>query len=226
MTLSRCLYVSVRGLSLTVLGLLVACGSSGTAVRMNISPEELRTPPHRMSKVDYPFDANGNYIDAWAAGNSSGVAPSYINTDLEDRGDASPTPPPIPPPRPAVTPPVAPLPSPPPLTTAPTSPRPIANNPYPSQSPQSFGPAPTTPSGYPQQTRPPAQPTQQVIPVQPYRQGQPTVSTRPATPRPTVQTQQPYRPATTQPRPRPIGNTVSGPDGRPLPPAYRVPAGN
>ena len=34
------------------------------------------TPPHSMAKGDYPFDANGNYVTAWAAQGSSSASSS------------------------------------------------------------------------------------------------------------------------------------------------------
>ncbi len=40
---------------------------------------QARTPPHRMPRADYPFDANGNYVTAWAAEGRSaaGASSSY-----------------------------------------------------------------------------------------------------------------------------------------------------
>jgi nucleoid-associated protein YgaU len=34
------------------------------AIKLKDSPQ---TPPHSMARKDYPFDANGNYVTAWAA---------------------------------------------------------------------------------------------------------------------------------------------------------------
>ncbi len=31
------------------------------------------TPEHKLSKIEYPFDAEGNYITAWAAGKVEGI---------------------------------------------------------------------------------------------------------------------------------------------------------
>lgn len=43
---------------------LVSCSSPRQ--RIDLDPSDLMTPPHNMSRGDYPFDSAGNYIDAWA----------------------------------------------------------------------------------------------------------------------------------------------------------------
>lgn len=47
-----------------------------------------RTPSHNMSREDYPFDANGNYVTAWAAEGGSSAGPSdYQRRQQPDRDD-------------------------------------------------------------------------------------------------------------------------------------------
>ncbi len=47
-----------------------------------------RTPSHNMSRGDYPFDANGNYVTAWAAEGGSSAGPSdYQRSRMPDRDD-------------------------------------------------------------------------------------------------------------------------------------------
>lgn len=51
---------------------LTSCGSTGGGAstrNYNFDPiagGSSRTPPHNMSRYEYPFDDAGNYIDAWA----------------------------------------------------------------------------------------------------------------------------------------------------------------
>ena len=47
-----------------------------------------RTPSHNMSREDYPFDANGNYVTSWAAEGGSSAGPSDDQRrQLPDRDD-------------------------------------------------------------------------------------------------------------------------------------------
>ena len=73
-------------LSLTV----VACSSVSPinpgSVRIKSST---RTPPHRMSKEEYPFDSKGNYITDWAAaGERKFGRPAYVKAPPQ-RGHSS-----------------------------------------------------------------------------------------------------------------------------------------
>lgn len=64
-----------------ILALLVAgCSTISPinpgSVRIASSP---KTPPHRMPKEEYPFDADGNYISDWAAAGERGAGrPAYV----------------------------------------------------------------------------------------------------------------------------------------------------
>jgi LysM repeat protein len=104
------------GLVLLAAG-LAACGSSQQ--KMDITSDSIATPPHRMSRSEYPFDAAGRYIDAWAA-EGSGQYGRRVNTDrTEDGRSEQPEPPerrPLPPPSLAEAPPA---PAPRPATTPP-----------------------------------------------------------------------------------------------------------
>lgn len=42
------------------------------------------TPPHSMSKGDYPFDSSGNYVTAWAAQGGRGTPGSYVSGHSEE----------------------------------------------------------------------------------------------------------------------------------------------
>ncbi len=73
---------------------------------MSLTPDSVATPPHRMSRSDYPFDSAGRYIDAWAAEGAVRYG-RFINTDRTEDGrsdDAEPERRPLPPPRKAATP--------------------------------------------------------------------------------------------------------------------------
>ncbi len=65
--------------------LVVSCGTSKRirGVPRNLPPINLygttQTPPHSMDQKDYPFDADGDYMVAWA---SQGRAPAS-STDIE-----------------------------------------------------------------------------------------------------------------------------------------------
>ncbi len=44
------------------------------------------TPPHQLSRFEYPFDASGNYISSWAArGDSSGARGTYAASNPTPR---------------------------------------------------------------------------------------------------------------------------------------------
>lgn len=50
--------------------IFASCRSSRTSSSSGVS--DSGTPGHNMSRQDYPFDENGNYIEAWARGEDSG----------------------------------------------------------------------------------------------------------------------------------------------------------
>ena len=41
------------------------------------------TPPHNMSKADYPFDSNGNYVTSWAALGGRGISSGHAEESSE-----------------------------------------------------------------------------------------------------------------------------------------------
>ena len=68
-----------------------ACSSSSSKIQgvpSNLSDIPLygsaATPPHSMSRGDYPFDSNGNYMTAWAAQGGSSSPGSYISGHSEE----------------------------------------------------------------------------------------------------------------------------------------------
>lgn len=62
---------------------LAACTSPSQ--KMDLSPDMIATPPHRMSRSEYPFDASGRYVDAWAAEGAVRYG-KVINTDRSEDG--------------------------------------------------------------------------------------------------------------------------------------------
>lgn len=95
-----------RGLLAGVAVALASCRTPST--KLDLSPDAIATPPHRMSRTEYPFDASGRYVDAWAAAGATRYG-RFVNTDRteDDRRDtAEPERRPLPPPRePTSTPP-------------------------------------------------------------------------------------------------------------------------
>lgn len=80
-----------RGLLVVIATTLGACTASKQNLTLN--PESLATPPHRMPRAEYPFDASGRYIDAWAAEGAVRYG-RRVNTDRTDEGRNEPTAPP------------------------------------------------------------------------------------------------------------------------------------
>ncbi len=52
---------------------------------MTLGSDALATPPHHMTKADYPFDDGGAYVDSWAAEGSRSY-PTSTDTDESDEG--------------------------------------------------------------------------------------------------------------------------------------------
>ncbi|MGI8604204.1 MAG: LysM peptidoglycan-binding domain-containing protein [Verrucomicrobiales bacterium] len=75
--------ISCLGLCAATALLLGAC--SGTRQSMDLGPSDLSTPPHTLARAEYPFDAGGHYVDAWAAAGAARY-PASMNTD-EERED-------------------------------------------------------------------------------------------------------------------------------------------
>jgi nucleoid-associated protein YgaU len=84
---------------LAVAMLLSSCNSSSTTnidgVPSNLPSIPLygsaRTPSHGMSRADYPFDSNGNYVTSWAAEGGSSAGPSdYQRSQQRDRDEPAP----------------------------------------------------------------------------------------------------------------------------------------
>lgn len=46
---------------------MILAGCTSTRQHMDLSASEVATPPHSMSRHDYPFDADGRYVESWAA---------------------------------------------------------------------------------------------------------------------------------------------------------------
>lgn len=80
-----------RGLLVVIAAALGACTSPQQ--KMTITPESIATPPHRMPRAEYPFDASGRYIDAWAAEGAVRYG-RRVNTDRSEDGRNEPTAPP------------------------------------------------------------------------------------------------------------------------------------
>jgi LysM repeat protein len=80
-----------RGLLVVIATTLGACTASKQNLTLN--PELIATPPHRMPRAEYPFDASGRYIDAWAAEGAVRYG-RRVNTDRTDEGRNEPTAPP------------------------------------------------------------------------------------------------------------------------------------
>lgn len=78
-TLLSCLALTAAAM------VLVGCGS--TQQNMSLTVDSMATPPHNMSFADYPFDANGRYVDSWAAQGARRYG-SRVNTDRQDHGRA------------------------------------------------------------------------------------------------------------------------------------------
>jgi nucleoid-associated protein YgaU len=76
--------------------LLASCGSSPKVrgLPRNLPTINLhgsaQTPPHSMDKKDYPFDANGNYVTAWASeGRSASGESDYDSWRSSHEGSVS-----------------------------------------------------------------------------------------------------------------------------------------
>ena len=80
-----------RGLLVVIAATLGACTSPKQ--KLTLTPESIATPPHRMPRAEYPFDASGRYIDAWAAEGAVRYG-RRVNTDRSDEGRNEPTAPP------------------------------------------------------------------------------------------------------------------------------------
>ena len=80
-----------RGLLVVIATALGACTSPQQ--KMTITSELIATPPHRMPRAEYPFDASGRYVDAWAAEGAVRYG-RRVNTDRSDEGRNEPTAPP------------------------------------------------------------------------------------------------------------------------------------
>jgi len=84
-------YTQLRLMALLLVALGVASCSSTTpkieGVPSNLPEIDLHgsaaTPPHSMSKADYPFDANGNYVTAWAALGGRGISSGHAEESSE-----------------------------------------------------------------------------------------------------------------------------------------------
>ena len=79
-----------RGLLVVIAATVGAC--TAPKQKLTLTPESIATPPHRMPRAEYPFDASGRYVDAWAEG-----AVRYgrrVNTDRSEDGRNEPTAPP------------------------------------------------------------------------------------------------------------------------------------
>ena len=80
-----------RGLLVVIATALGACTSPQQ--KMTMTPESIATPPHRMPRAEYPFDASGRYVDAWAAEGAVRYG-RRVNTDRSEDGRIEPTAPP------------------------------------------------------------------------------------------------------------------------------------
>lgn len=86
---------------------MAACTSPSQ--KMDLSPDMIATPPHRMARTEYPFDSSGRYVDAWAAA-GAGRYGRTTNTDHTEDGRGETTTPqrrPTPPSRATTTKPAA-----------------------------------------------------------------------------------------------------------------------
>jgi LysM repeat protein len=89
-------------LALAIAGSFSSCFSSGVATQIPLGNWETEaalvassttTPEHSLSKLEYPFDGEGNYITAWAAGD---VQEIDLNTTATTSWATSSTPTPTP----------------------------------------------------------------------------------------------------------------------------------
>jgi LysM repeat protein len=80
-----------RGLLVVIAATVGAC--TAPKQKLTLTPESIATPPHRMPRVEYPFDASGRYIDAWAAEGAVRYG-RRVNTDRSEDGRDEPTAPP------------------------------------------------------------------------------------------------------------------------------------
>jgi len=93
--------VALPWLIAAIAAALASCTASKQ--KMDMAPDLISTPPHRMARAEYPFDASGRYVDAWAAEGATRYG-RFINTDRTDDGrTATPVRRPVPPPRPTAT---------------------------------------------------------------------------------------------------------------------------
>lgn len=78
----------LAALSLLALGAWGMAGCGSTQQKMDLTPQSINTPPHHMSRGDYPFDTQGRYIDAWAAEGAARYG-RRVNSDSDDEGRAA-----------------------------------------------------------------------------------------------------------------------------------------
>jgi len=166
-------------------GLLLLSSCGGYRQTMDLSPESMRTPSHSMSRGDYPFDAEGNYRDSWAAA-GSGRFPGARNSFTSDDSDLPPVRATLPPePRRVVV-----VQQPPPEPPPPPSPVRMAPQPA-----ESFAPPPPV-----VESQPVTQP-QRPTPVETVSRSRPVPETAkrapvPSKPAPKVATKTPAKPKT------------------------------
>lgn len=97
------LSLTFRGALLAVAALVVSTFSSctNTSPKIDGLPGDLpsiplfgqaRTPPHRMSHADYPFDSNGNYVTSWAAEGGRSEGASDYRSSARHHDDDPPAP--------------------------------------------------------------------------------------------------------------------------------------
>jgi len=81
--------------SLLVLPLLLLLASCGSSPKVKGLPKNLpvislhgsaQTPAHNMARKDYPFDANGNYMTAWASEGDAAASDSDYNVWKSSHG--------------------------------------------------------------------------------------------------------------------------------------------
>lgn len=80
------------------LATLVQCATAPSYEKVDYEKQKLMTPPHNMSRGEYPFDEQGNYRRDWVkkGGNSSGASSSSSSSSSSSPASRPPAPAPAP----------------------------------------------------------------------------------------------------------------------------------
>jgi LysM repeat protein len=83
MPAQRIMICARASLLLGIAIVLASCRSPSQ--KLDLAPDMIATPPHRLARTEYPFDTGGRYVDAWAA-EGAGRFGRHMNSDRTEDG--------------------------------------------------------------------------------------------------------------------------------------------